>query len=183
MNLKFIVLIGIFLLSCMFIKPEKINKDQILVLEKEMIGTFKGIRFYFNRFQENQAFSIVQKKCVLDSDVIIHCTESYTLKDQHIKDEYCFFYEYKTSTFVLVEYSKDCKKNKNWLQNLFGKEKLRDGGFMIHGQDKDPLNPKKEYGIKLYFTKGNHRIFYQDKKYYFLFFFIGQEITFWEKLE
>lgn len=159
------------------------NREQMLVIEEELVGNFKGIRFYLNRFLENQAFCIVQKKCFLENDTTIRCIENYSLKDQQIKREYCFFYEYKTSANVSIEYRYDCGKRKNLLQNLFGKEKLRGGGFMLYTQDQDPLNSNKKYFVEFYITKGNNEIFYQQKKYYFLFFFIGSETTIWEKKE
>ncbi|MFN3603891.1 MAG: hypothetical protein ACK4UJ_04180 [Leptonema sp. (in: bacteria)] len=178
---KLLVVVLFIFESCFLIFPEKINVDQILDIEKDLIGSFKGIRFYFNRFNENQGFGLVNKKCQIEQKNNILCQETYIFNNSSIHKKYCFFYDYQTSQEAYVKFNYNCSKDKNFLLNLSGKEKIRGGGFMLYAFDRDPKNLNKIYPISFYLTKGEKGYFYEEKNYYFFFFFLGKEITIWEK--
>lgn len=184
MKKNFIFLLYLFFFSnCFFFRPYKINSLEILIPEKDLVGEFKGIRFFFNRFNENQGFSEVYKKCQLKTNNQIFCEETYNLHNRNIKQNYCLLFEYQSSTEIYLKFFSHCLENKNYLQNLYTEEKIRGGGFMLYSWERDPNNSHKIYLSSFYFSKGNGNFFYEEKKYFLIIFLIGKEITIWEKLQ
>lgn len=178
----FFLISSLFFSNCFFFPPYKINELEILIPEKDIVGEFKGVRFFFNRFNENQGFSEVYKKCHLENNNKIFCEETYHFRNQLIKETYCLFFEYQSSTEIYLKFFSRCLENKNYLQNLYPKEKIRGGGFILYGLGNDPIYREKIYPMSIYFSKGKDNFFYEEKKYFLLILFIGKEITIWERL-
>ncbi|GIX42852.1 MAG: hypothetical protein KatS3mg129_2585 [Leptospiraceae bacterium] len=172
-----------FLNHCSFFPPINIYNDSMFIIENEIPGTYKGIKFFFNRYNELTVSTNAIKTCKNIDAQHIQCIENYNIKEKKRNKEYCFFYEYHNPYNVSLNYLSNCKNYSNFTNYLFSDyNKIRGGGFILITYDQEPLE-NQTLPISLYYVRGiKNKYYYEEKKYYFLFWQIGKEITIWEKL-
>jgi len=179
----FILTVLILLESCSLFPPIYLNKESFFVIEEEITGTFRGTKFFFNRYNELTGISRAEKNCNLTQEHYIQCKERYQYKGREVQKEYCFFYQYNTSYELMIEYLYDCKKQEDFFLSLFSNyNKIRGAGFNIISYDNEPLNNKK-FPISFYYIRGiQNQSYFEEKNYYLFLWQIGKELTIWEKM-